>query len=195
MTTTEPEVDGRVLRGRRNREAIVDALLQLYSDGHLRPTAAVVAEAAGLSTRSVYHHFDDMKSLILEVSARSEDRWKAVTAPPSRELPIDARLEAFAKHRATRWSIAADVIRAGLVAEQSSKTVARIMQDGRRSDRVQVADLFDDAISTAGHPEWVLAALDVAFDFATWNHLHRWSGVDDETIEKIVVALAGAAFA
>ena len=44
----EPAADGRVLRGERNRQAIVDALLALYEEGVLRPSANEVAERAGV---------------------------------------------------------------------------------------------------------------------------------------------------
>ena len=45
MTVT----DGRVRRGERNREAIVDALLACYESGTLRPNLADVAARAGVS--------------------------------------------------------------------------------------------------------------------------------------------------
>jgi len=51
MTTT----DGRVTRGVRNREAIIDALLACYEEGALRPSVPEVATRAGVSTRSVHN--------------------------------------------------------------------------------------------------------------------------------------------
>jgi len=51
--------DGRVTRGLRNREAIVDALLACYEAGDLRPSLPEVAARAGVSLRSVHNHFDD----------------------------------------------------------------------------------------------------------------------------------------
>ena len=36
-------VDGRVMRGARNREAIADALLACFEDGILRPSAGQIA--------------------------------------------------------------------------------------------------------------------------------------------------------
>lgn len=195
MTATEPIVDGRVLRGQRNREAIVDALMQLYSNGHRRPTAAMVADQAGLSTRSVYHHFDDMKSLILEVSERSTEQWQAATSAPSRSLPLDQRLAAFAAHRCTRWEISAPVVRAGLLAEQRSKTVARIMQDGRLRDRREITETFADALDCSVDREQSIAGLDVAFDFATWERLAAWSKLDRSAVCDVMVRMAIAVLA
>ena len=47
------EVDGRHLRRERNREAVVEALLEFYREGNLQPSATEVAERAGSSARSV----------------------------------------------------------------------------------------------------------------------------------------------
>jgi len=61
--------DGRALRGARNRERIVEALLELVREGELLPTAEQVSQRAGVGTRTVFRHFDDMESLNSEVQA------------------------------------------------------------------------------------------------------------------------------
>jgi len=192
MTATEPEVDGRVLRGRRNREAIVDALLELYGEGQIRPTAATVAEKAGLSTRSVYHHFDDMKSLILEVSARNATLWQQATSAPPADAPLADRIRGFAHHRFTRWTISAPVVRAGLLAEQRSRTVKRIMETGRIEDIDRIKFVFADVIDDATDGDRLAAALDVAYDFHTWDRLHSWSGLDEAATVTVMVQMATA---
>ena len=58
--------DGRVLRGERNRSAIVEALLALLEEGGAKPSAKEIAERAGVSLRSVFQHFDDMEALYAE---------------------------------------------------------------------------------------------------------------------------------
>ena len=42
----DPGVDGRTARRDRNRAAVVDALLELYRDGNLRPSSLEIAELA-----------------------------------------------------------------------------------------------------------------------------------------------------
>ena len=67
MTSAAPVTDGRVLRGARTRESIVQALLDLLNDGVLTPTAAQIADHAwrdaarrqalfNLRTRTEHHH-------------------------------------------------------------------------------------------------------------------------------------------
>jgi TetR/AcrR family transcriptional regulator, regulator of autoinduction and epiphytic fitness len=66
--------DGRLARGERARGAIVDALLALIDRGDLRPSAARVAERAGVSLRSVFQHFSDVESLFAAAASRQAER-------------------------------------------------------------------------------------------------------------------------
>ena len=68
-------VDGRVIRGERNREAIADAHLACYEDGILNPSIPEVAARAGVSARSVHNHFDDVEALRGEVARRQWERY------------------------------------------------------------------------------------------------------------------------
>lgn len=61
-------IDGRRKRSHSSRAKIVKALLDLVEGGTISPSAAEVAEAAGVGLRSVFRHFDDMESLYREMS-------------------------------------------------------------------------------------------------------------------------------
>ena len=76
--------DGRTLRAERSRRAVAQAMLDLLRAGELRPTAAEVAEKAGVSLRLVFHHFKDMEAVHL----RAGELQAAEVAPM---LPIDTR--------------------------------------------------------------------------------------------------------
>jgi AcrR family transcriptional regulator len=56
-------VDGRRAWRDRNLSAVVDALLDLFSEGNLRPGADEIAARSGVSRRSVFRYFDDLDSL------------------------------------------------------------------------------------------------------------------------------------
>jgi len=60
MTLT---VDGRHARRDANRDKVVDALLDLYREGELAPSAAQVADRSGVSHRSVFRYFEDLDQL------------------------------------------------------------------------------------------------------------------------------------
>ena len=62
-STDTLRVDGRRERGNRNRSAVVSALLELYALGEFAPSAARIADIAGVSERSVFRYFGDMDDL------------------------------------------------------------------------------------------------------------------------------------
>jgi AcrR family transcriptional regulator len=66
--------DGRQLRRRRNREAVVEALLDLYRDGNLSPSTEEIAERSGLSPRSLFRYFDDVNDLVRSAVERQQER-------------------------------------------------------------------------------------------------------------------------
>jgi AcrR family transcriptional regulator len=63
--------DGRSLRRERNRDRVIQALVDLIREGGHSPGAAAIADRAGVSHRSVFRYFDDMDDLVREV-IRSE---------------------------------------------------------------------------------------------------------------------------
>lgn len=57
------DVDGRTLRRQRNRDAVIDSLIELIREGDLDPTVAKIADRAAVSHRSVFRYFDDLNDL------------------------------------------------------------------------------------------------------------------------------------
>ena len=183
-------VDGRVLRGRRNREAIVDAMVAMYEDGNLRPTASQVAEAAGLSTRSVYHHFDDMKSLVHEVSSRSEERMHRIDYKVMQKLHVDERVCSFVEHRFERWESTNAVVRAGLLAEFESKVVAELMSLARDARLREVKEVFSNLVGRGAEADAIYAGLDVVFGYDTWHRLTEIRRLPRKKATRLVATLA-----
>ena len=56
-------VDGRRLRSERTRQRIVEAYLSLLGQDPQVPTAALIAERAGCSVRSIFERFSDLHAL------------------------------------------------------------------------------------------------------------------------------------
>lgn len=59
----DANVDGRHAWRDRNLSAVVDALLDLFAEGNLRPAAEEIAARSGVSRRSVFRYFADLDSL------------------------------------------------------------------------------------------------------------------------------------
>lgn len=84
MTIPSParHPDGRKQRSERSRLAIVDAMLDLIEGGRIEPSAAEIAERAGVSARTVFRHFEEMDSLYREMTERMEAQIMPIVQQP-----------------------------------------------------------------------------------------------------------------
>src|SRR5437868_14606923 len=151
-------VDGRVQRGTRNREAIVDALLACYEGGDLRPSVPEVAARAGVSARSVHNHFVDVEALRAEVAQRQWERY----APLVGDV---ATIDELITNRVTFFEAVTPVRRAALLSAHDSPTIARNLGRLDHLLRRQLEGVFRDADAD------VLDALELATSWDAWNRL------------------------
>ncbi len=86
-------VDGRRERGRSSHKRIVEAMMELIVAGDLSPSAARVAEEAGIGLRTVFRHFDDMDAIYAEITSTiTEQVMPIVMAPyPDQEWRTNVR--------------------------------------------------------------------------------------------------------
>ena len=75
-------VDGRRERGRSSHKRIVEAMMELIVGGDLAPSAARVAEEAGIGLRTVFRHFDDMDALYAEITATITEQVMPIVSAP-----------------------------------------------------------------------------------------------------------------
>lgn len=138
-------VDGRLARSVRTRTAVIDALLALYEEGDLNPTAVRVAGRAGVALRTVYGHFADMESLYAEAGERELARTLERVTAIDPDLPYDARLAAFAAGRGDVLEFLLPVMRAMGAKELGSPQLLRA--------RAQFIGLGDFEVHLAFAPE------------------------------------------
>lgn len=173
-------IDGRVRRGTRNREAIVDALLACYDSGSLRPTIPEVAARAGVSVRSVHNHFVDLEALRAEVAHRQWQRFAPMIKPA-------ASVEEFVDQRAELYEAVTPVRRAALVSIHDSPTIARTLA---RVDQLLRRHL---EMTFATTPEAdaldALDAIDLVASWDAWNRLRVAQGCSVARARRIVIDL------
>jgi TetR/AcrR family transcriptional regulator, regulator of autoinduction and epiphytic fitness len=197
-----PAVDGRTARGARARTSIAEALISLLEDGLTRPTARQVAERAGVSLRLVFHHFEDMESLLESaVSVQVERHWQNLEVV-SPEGDLRERAKATVNQRARLFDAIAPVRRAAAHASGSSPTLARQLDSSRRMLRSRLLQTFSpelsiqiDGSSPAGRE--LLDALEVAASFETWDQLRRQAGRSTSAtcrvVEHLLLSVLGQA--
>lgn len=186
MTPTETPIDGRSARSARTRDAVVAAFLDLLEDGTLRPTARQVADRAGVSLRSVFQHFADLESLFAEVAGRQIQRLQDLWPAPPASAPYPDRLAMFVAQRARILEAISPVRRAAVLQEPFSEVVAQRLKWVRDAAQSEVAAAFASEVgarASADRPG-LLAALDVATNWGTWEALRRQHGMSQRDAER-----------
>lgn len=67
MANEAPVADGRRERSLASRRKILEAMVDLVAAGNPDPSAAAVAERAGVGLRSVFRHFEDKEAIMREI--------------------------------------------------------------------------------------------------------------------------------
>jgi TetR/AcrR family transcriptional regulator, regulator of autoinduction and epiphytic fitness len=119
-TEAEEREDGRTARSRRTRTAVVDALLALFEEGTLSPTAQQVAERAGVALRTVFGHFSDMEALWVEAGERELRVLAELADQIDPALPLAERIARFATSRSVVLERLLPVMRAARLREPTS---------------------------------------------------------------------------
>jgi len=163
-----PRPDGRQLRRQRNREAVVDALLDLYTDGNLRPSTEEIAARSGLSPRSLFRYFDDVDDLTRTAISRIEARaipLVPIDVGPDRALGV--RIKALVEQRFRLFGAVGNAAAVSRLRAPFQPILAERLRENRALLRAQIGALFAPELS--GRPKaaatQALAALDVLCSF------------------------------
>ncbi|NBN90430.1 MAG: TetR/AcrR family transcriptional regulator [Actinobacteria bacterium] len=133
-------VDGRAARGIRTRSAIADALYSILREGLDDTSARAIAERAGVSTRSVFQHFDDIEAVYAEVAARQELAIRPFLEPIDPMIPLGERIDRLVVARDEMYAIVAPVRRA---ANKHRSTPIEVAGDERLALRIDVCLSFE----------------------------------------------------
>ena len=185
-------MDGRVLRGELNRQAIVDAALALVSEEGTLPTAQSIAARAGLAKRSLFHHFPDMDSLLAFVAETQAERHWHVLRPPEPGLDLQERITTAVAQRARLFEAIGDVRRVAARYETGSEVLADRMKESRAGLRRHIRRMLNPEYSTLGRAgqEGVQAVT----SWEMWEVLRHHQGLSIEAAGASVQTMIGSVF-
>ena len=183
--------DGRLARSARTRRTIVDALRSLHHDGDLRPTAPRVAERAGVSLRTVWQHFNDLESLLIEAGERDYEIALRYVTPIDASVPLPERLLQLVQQRGRMYEALAPVWRAARLQEPFSPQIRRNRDRLLEAARDQLERIVGPelALVPATARPSVFAALQVATTWTTWESLRGELGFTVDVAEQAVYAI------
>lgn len=178
----DPSVDGRTARRDRNREAVLDAALELFGEGVLTPNATQVAERSGVSLRSVYRYYEDLEELLRASIERSAARNAELFALDRLgEGPLEERIERIVAQRRALYAAVGGMARAAVVRARTSELIRAQVERQMARLRDQAAAMFApelDAMPAAARRE-TADALAVALGLEAMEQLHLAIGRDD----------------
>lgn len=177
------EQDGRSARRDRNRLAVLDAVIELFSEGQLQPRPEDVAERSGVSLRSVYRYYSDRDALRRAAMERHIEGVAHLFGPPGvGDGSLGRRIERFVDARLALHSAVAPVARAARLA-MATNEVVRARFDATQSDlRAQIAEQFAPELAELPPPERdaVAVAIDVLVQIEAIDHLLVYLGLEPE---------------
>jgi len=197
MATTSRDlaaVDGRTARRDRNRAAVLDAVLELFAEGTLFPSAEAVAERSGVSLRSVYRYVEDTDDLV----RAAVERHRANVAPLFEvedlgEGTLEGRIDRLVHARVNAYEAVATTARASRARAYTNEIIRRQLEEASALLADQVAAQFAPELRMLAPAKRraVLAACDALVSLETIE-LYRYvrCRTTQETTAYLAEALA-----
>lgn len=193
MEDGEGRPDGRTARRDRNRDAVLDAVIELFREDAMFPGPAEVAARSGVSTRSVQRYFEDMDELVRAAMTRHVELVGHLFEVPDLGVgPRAERVERIVAARLRLFGSLAPMMRAALLRMRGNELIRQRVAEARRQVRDQVEAMFApelDALA-AGPRREVLDTLDLLLEFESMEHLRTTTGrTDDEAAAALCRAV------
>jgi AcrR family transcriptional regulator len=193
IDVSDDREDGRHTRRRRNRDTVVDALLELYREGNLQPSSDQVAERAGLSPRSLFRYFDDVDDLSRAAITRQHellDHRAKLHLDESLDLP--ERIIRFVEHRLDLFDAMSWVGTVTRLRAPFQPLIADELREARSYLRHQLRTIFAPELRAmaAAERSSVLAAADALCSYESYHLLRDDQGLSRaKSGEAIATAL------
>lgn len=168
--------DGRTARRDRNRRAVLDAVLVLFTEGDLSPSPEAIAQRSGVSLRSVYRFVSDSDDLVRAAIDRHLERVGPLFVfEPVGEGPFEERVRTLVAARIRLCQAIAPVARAAVARTRlrpgSGSDIIRQSLHARRGMlKLQLARHFEAELAGFGdQADAVLAAADALTQIETMD--------------------------
>lgn len=184
--------DGRRARSRSSRAKIVAAMLDLVAGGEVSPSAAQVAELAGVGLRSVFRHFEDMDALYREMAEAIEVQVLPILMRPPEGTTWQQRLFDIAARRA---QIFETIMPYRISANVRRFESAFLMEGYRRQLRLEAEALAAHLPEAVRADDTGVQGLNVILSFGTWRLLRHDQNLAPQAAAAVVRRMLGDALA
>jgi len=193
--TASASLDGRRLRRSTNRAAVIDALLSLFAEGVYQPSANEIAERAGISPRSLFRYFDDVRDLSRAAIEHELTKARLVEPDIDPDAPTKTKIADVVHSRVNRYEAIAPAARAARIAAHRNPVVAQQLHQQRAHLRHELRRLFAPELDRSGNNDTTLAAIDALCSFETYDLMRTSQNLSKAksaaAIETALTALLG----
>jgi TetR/AcrR family transcriptional regulator, regulator of autoinduction and epiphytic fitness len=171
-----PGADGRSARRDRNRLAVIDAAIELFSEGNLRPTATEIASRCALSPKSVSRYFEDIDSLIAAAAARQMELvFSLFQIHAIGQGPLKRRIDVFVQVRLKAHEVMGGTSRAADFLAFKQPAVRKHLDEAQRLARSQIGRHFATELDPlpSAKRESRTAAIDALLQFDSLDYFRQ----------------------
>jgi AcrR family transcriptional regulator len=168
--------DGRSARRGRNRLAVIDAAVELFSEGNLRPTTTEIAFRCGLSPKSVSRYFEDIDSLIAAATARQmEIVFSLFQIHAIGQGPLERRIDDFVQMRLKAHEVIGGTSRAANFLAFKQPALRKHLDEAQRLARKQTGHHFATELAPlpSARRESRTAAIDALLQFDSLDYFRQ----------------------
>ena len=167
--------DGRIVRGLRTRQALIQATLDLIQAGDVEPTSAAIATIAGVSSRALFQHFTSLADLYAAAFDLAVGRAFDLNRPVEAAAPLTNRIDLLVSDRAHLFDEWLQVWHFAERVRSVAPAVGLGVAQLRRLLRERLAVWFETELSNLdpGARDLVLDSLDVAFGLDSWMNMRE----------------------
>ena len=164
------QADGRIQRSQRSREKILRAYWELMLGGDMEPSAAAIAEHAGVGLRSVFRHFDDLDTLLLQLMSLCYDEVTPQFFKPLISITWKDQILELVERNVEIWERIKVPHTAGELGRFKSQI---LMDDYKRSRNLEISGIRAILPKDINNYDNVLFALDSTLSFSTMRRLRE----------------------
>jgi AcrR family transcriptional regulator len=164
----------------------VSALLDLYADGEPNPSAARVADVAGVSERSVFRYFDDMEDLASAAVELQWDRVKPLYLDLDSTGDFETRLQSIVNHRLRLHESIAGVFKVATMTAIRGPAVALAVEQRRQYLRSQTTQQFASETDRCGDAPVRRIIIDHILSLENIDYLKNSAGLSQAKLREVL---------
>ena len=180
------QADGRLQRSQRSREKILRAYWKLMLGGDMEPSAAAIAEHAGVGLRSVFRHFEDLDTLLLELMSLCYDEVTPQFLTPLKSTNWKDQILELVERNVEIWERIKVPHTAGELGRFKSQI---LMDDYKRSRNLEISGIRAILPKDINDYDNVLFALDSTLSFSTMRRLREDRKLSISKVKNIMSLL------